>query len=84
MAANAQRAPLARGRRIFARGLSKLRSTLEPWYDWGTIHVERLQELRLADGQLVSGGEGPVPYFVVQWFGLHLQVQIGRTPKREG
>ncbi len=55
-------------------------AAIEPWYDWGTIHVERLQELRLVDGNIESGGEGPVRYAVLQWFGIHLAVQVGRTP----
>lgn len=53
---------------------------IEPWYDWGVIHVERMQELRVENGRLDVGGEGPVRYFALQWLGLHFQVQIGRTP----
>lgn len=51
---------------------------IEPWYDWGTIYIERMQGTTLDR----SGGEGGVRYFQLQWFGLHLGFQIGTTPKR--
>lgn len=66
-------------------GLRRVISAVEPWYNWGTIHVERMQEIRVDEsGRLHVGGEGPVRYFELQWFGIHFAVQIGRTPKPEG
>ncbi len=56
--------------------------TVEPWYDWGTIHVERMEG---SDPATMSpGGEGPVRFVQLQWFGLHLGFQVGRTPQKWG
>lgn len=56
-------------RRVFA--------AIEPWYDWGKIGVERMESLR--PGQTPTDGE--VRYLELQWLGIHLAFQIGRTPK---
>lgn len=65
-----------------ATALRRFVTAIEPWYNWGEIHVERMQELRLADGGHVqAGGEGPVHFVELQWFGIHLALQFGRTPK---
>ncbi len=82
MATEAQRAPSVRERKSFAARLRRFIIAAEPWYDWGEIHLERMQELRLDDrGDVVAGGEGPVRYFQIQWLGVHLGIQLGRTPK---
>lgn len=66
-------------------GLSRIIAAAEPWYNWGEVYVERMQEIRVDEGgRLHVGGEGPVRYFELQWFGIHFAVQIGRTPKPEG
>ncbi|MEG8040590.1 hypothetical protein QP166_15040 [Sphingomonas sp. LR60] len=66
-------------------GLRRFIAAVEPWYDSGEIHVERMQEIRINDGgRLQTGGEGPVRYLQIQWLGIHLGFQIGRTPKPEG
>jgi len=53
---------------------------VEPWYDWGMIHVERMEG---ANAQTMNpGGEGPVRFVQLQWFGLHIGFQIGRTPQK--
>lgn len=52
-------------------------NAVEPWYDWGKISVQRMESLR--PGKTVADGE--VRYFELQWFGLHIAFQIGRTPK---
>lgn len=66
-------------------GLRRFIAAVEPWYDLGEIHVERMQEIRVDDGgRLQTGGEGPVRYFQIQWLGIHVGFQIGRTPKPEG
>lgn len=65
--------------------LSRMIAAVEPWYNWGVVHVERMQEIRVDEGgQLHVGGEGPVRYFEAQRLGIHFAVQIGRTPKPEG
>lgn len=80
MVANAKRASL-RDRRI-ASAARHFIAAIEPWYDWGTIYIERMQELRFGDaGHIEAGGEGTAGYFQIQWLGVHLQVQLGRTPK---
>lgn len=50
---------------------------LEPWYDWGKISVQRMESLR--PGKSITDGE--VRYFEMQWLGVHIAFQIGRTPK---
>lgn len=50
---------------------------LEPWYDWGKIGVERMESLR--PGKTATDGE--VRFFELQWLGVHIAFQIGRTPK---
>lgn len=68
-----------------SHGLRRIIAAAEPWYNWGEIYVERMEELRVDEGgRLHVGGEGPVHYFELQWFGIHFAVQFGRTPKREG
>lgn len=54
---------------------------IEPWYNWGTLSVERMQGMRLVDGAITPEADGDVAFFELQWFGLHLEIQIGRTPK---
>ena len=51
--------------------------TLERWYDWGKIGVERMESLR--PGKTATDGE--VRFFELQWLGVHIAFQIGRTPK---
>ncbi len=52
---------------------------VEPWYNWGTIYVERLDAATEAEMS-----EGEARFFDIQWFGLHLSIHIGRTPSRLG
>ncbi len=60
-----------------AGAAKKLLQIIEPWYDWGTIRTWRM------DGQCEREcTEGEVYRFQLQWLGLHLGFQIGRTPKR--
>lgn len=57
-------------------------SAVEPWYNWGEIYVERMQGMRMAGDDFPQAtGEGAVRYVEIQWFGIHLAVQFGRTPK---
>lgn len=56
-------------------------AAIEPWYNWGIICVERMEGMHVSDGHLVTLAEGEVPFFELQWFGIHLQIQLGRTPK---
>jgi hypothetical protein len=52
---------------------------LEPWYDWGISNVFRLdtQEEDFSDES-----EGPARFFELQWLGISLAVQVGRTPRK--
>ncbi|MES3084951.1 hypothetical protein [Sphingomonas faeni] len=50
---------------------------IEPWYDWGKISVQRMETLR--PGKSITDGE--VRYFELQWLGIHIAFQVGRTPK---
>jgi hypothetical protein len=54
-------------------------AAIEPWYDWGTINVDRME----GSTRDRDSGWGDVRYVTLQWFGLHIGFQIGRTPKRE-
>lgn len=60
--------------------IQALLRAIEPWYNWGSVNVERMDEI----GKGRSAGEGEVSFFDLQWLGIHIGVQIGRTPKREG
>jgi hypothetical protein len=62
-----------------ANPLLRVWAALEPWYDWGKISITNLDAH--TDSQIV---EGDVRYFDLQWFGIHIGLQLGRTPKREG
>jgi len=62
----------AAARRFFA--------PVEPWYDWGRINVFRLDSRTEEECT-----EPEVRYVELQWLGLHVGFQIGRTPaKRRG
>jgi hypothetical protein len=52
---------------------------LEPWYDWGTSNVFRLdtREVDFSDES-----EGPAKFFELQWLGISLALQVGRTPRK--
>ena len=53
---------------------------IEPWYDWGKIGVERMESLRPGETPV----DGEVRFVELQWLGLHVALQIGRTPRRGG
>lgn len=57
--------------------LRRFIAAIEPWYDWGIYHIDRMEGSTFDR----ESGVGTARYFQVQWFGLHLHVQIGRTPK---
>ncbi|KQM98753.1 hypothetical protein [Sphingomonas sp. Leaf25] len=52
-------------------------SALNPWYNWGAVSVERLDAVSED-----HGSESDVRFFDLQWFGLHLSVQVGRQPPK--
>lgn len=52
-------------------------SAMEPWYNWGSVSVERLDAVSED-----HGNEGDVRFFDLQWFGLHLSFQFGRQPSK--
>lgn len=68
--------PITRGR--IGTITRRVTDAAEPWYDWGKIGVERLESLR--HGEKPSDGE--VRFIELQWLGIHIGFQIGRTPKR--
>lgn len=57
--------------------LRRIIAAVEPWYDWGTISITKLDAL--SEDEIV---EGDVRYVDLQWFGIHLSLQFGRTPRR--
>jgi hypothetical protein len=59
-----------------ANPVRRLSAAIEPWYDWGTINVERMQGLTRER----SNGEGDVGFVELQFLGLHVGLQLGRTP----
>lgn len=59
--------------------LSKIIAAIEPWYDWGKREVPRL-DARCP--YFSDESYGPVRFFEIQWFGLHLAIEIGRTPRK--
>uniref|UniRef100_UPI0035CAADEE hypothetical protein n=1 Tax=uncultured Sphingomonas sp. TaxID=158754 RepID=UPI0035CAADEE len=80
MVAEARRARL-RERGIVSAAARRFIAALEPWYNWGTASVERMQGMHLVDGYSVAMAEGEVRFFEIQWLGVHLEIQLGRTPK---
>ncbi len=62
------------------KSLARIIAAVEPWYDWGTIHIERMEGTNAET--LNPGGEGPVRFVQLQWFGIHICFQIGRTPRK--
>jgi hypothetical protein len=59
----------------------RILTALEPWYNWGELYVERMQGMRMgSDEYPQAAGEGSVRYVEIQWFGMHLAIQFGRTP----
>lgn len=67
----------ATNRRGIATVARAVIDAIEPWYDWGKISVHRMESLR--PGRSITDGE--VRYFELQWLGVHIAFQIGRTPK---
>jgi hypothetical protein len=59
--------------------LRRLWAAIEPWYDWGTVNTTNMDARSEADVV-----EGEIRFFDLQWLGLHVGVQFGRAPKREG
>lgn len=54
-------------------------AAVDPWYDWGKIDFWRLDgvERDFSDESITEGR-----YFVLQWFGLHLQITVGVMPPK--
>jgi len=53
---------------------SRILEAIEPWYDFGRASIDSVKDDVSGDGR----------FFSLDWFGLHLTVFYGRTPKREG
>lgn len=52
---------------------------LEPWYDWGKTTIWRLDQV---ERDFSDEAEGEVWLVELQWFGLHLAVQLGHQPRK--
>ncbi|MCG7346611.1 hypothetical protein [Sphingomonas sp. ACRSK] len=52
---------------------------LEPWYDWGKTTTWRLDQV---ERDFSDEAEGEVWLIEIQWFGLHLGIQLGRQPRK--
>jgi hypothetical protein len=59
--------------------LRRFIEAIEPWYDWGKINFYRLDAVE-RDFSDESEAEGR--YFEIQWFGLHLQINVGIVPPK--
>lgn len=59
--------------------LQRIMSAVEPWYDWRWRNIFRLsaQEMDFSDES-----EGKAFRFDLQWLGVHLAFEIGRTPRK--
>jgi hypothetical protein len=57
-----------------ANPLRRVLAALEPWYDFDPGGIDSVKDDVAGDGR----------FFSIDWFGLHLTVFDGRTPKREG
>lgn len=53
-----------------ANPIRRVLAALEPWYDWGTTYVERMDR----------AGEGPGRFVELQWLGIKITLFFGRTP----
>jgi hypothetical protein len=56
--------------------IRRFAKALVPWYDWGTVNTWRLDAATIDEE-----GYGEVGFFHLQWLGLNLKIEIGRTPK---
>ena len=56
---------------------SRLLRAIEPWYDWGTTTIFRL-DAHCPNFSDESAGDRWL--FEIQWFGAHLGITIGRAP----
>ncbi|WBO22300.1 hypothetical protein [Sphingomonas abietis] len=46
-------------------------AAVEPWYQWGPAGISSVRDEIDGDGW----------QFSIDWFGLHLMIIVGRTPK---
>ena len=60
--------------------LRRITAAIEPWYNWGIIHIERMEGSNAET--MNPSREGPLWFVELQWFGLHIGMQIGLTPKQ--
>jgi hypothetical protein len=54
-------------------------STINPVYDWGQREIFRLDR---REPDFLDESEGNAWYFELQWFGVALEIKVGRTPPK--
>jgi hypothetical protein len=54
-----------------ANPVRRLLSAFNPWYNWGSTFIERME----------ATGEGPGHFVSLQWLGISCTLFFGRTPK---
>lgn len=53
--------------------INRALSALNPWYNWGTVNIERMD---------MPGTDGDARFFDLQWLGLHFSIWAGRVPRK--
>ncbi len=53
--------------------INRALSALNPWYNWGTVNIERMN---------MPGTDGDARFFDLQWLGLHFSIWAGRVPRK--
>ncbi|WP_159981890.1 MULTISPECIES: hypothetical protein [unclassified Novosphingobium] len=59
--------------------LHRLIAAIEPWYDWRQRDIFRLDT---EERDFSDESEGTAFRFDLQWLGVHLAFEIGRTPRK--
>ena len=80
MAAEACRTPHSGECLNLAQRLRRIFAAFEPWYDWGKKAT--IWRLDAVERDFSDESTGEAYLFEIQWFGLHLAVVAGRTPRK--
>lgn len=80
MAAEASRAPSVRERETVADRIRRFIAKVEPWYDWGSDAA--IWRMDAVERDFSDESEGAARYFELQWFGIHFEIRVGRTPPK--
>lgn len=61
--------------------IRRILRAIEPWYDYGAVETNSIKMLcDKSAGRFGDETLGEVRFFTLQWLGLHLHFEIGRTP----